>query len=158
MNLSSSSRSSAWFLPLIVLLVVCLDQASKSCMMYFLRSAESLPVIPNIFSLTLVHNTGIAFGFFHGGSKWLLPAIFLGISILVYLTFKMRNEPLLFRLSFGLVLGGAIGNVIDRLTQGAVIDFLDFHVWPVFNLADSFITVGVSILILLILKGKGKRA
>lgn len=122
--------------------------------MYYLRDTESLPVISNIFHLTLVRNTGIAFGFFHGGSKWLLAAIFLGILVLFYLTFQMRNELLMFRLSFGFVLGGALGNVIDRMTQGAVIDFLDFRIWPVFNLADSFITVGVSILVLLILKGK----
>lgn len=152
--MSSSRVASSWFLPLVVLLVVCLDQASKAIMMYYLRDFESIPVIPNFFYLTLVHNTGIAFGFFHGGSRLLLAAIFIGILFLLYLTFKMRNESLVFRLSFGFVLGGAIGNLIDRLTQGAVIDFLDFRVWPVFNLADSFITVGVAILILSVLKGK----
>ena len=142
---------SSWFLPLVVLLVICLDQASKAIMMYYLRDFESIPVIPNIFYLTLVHNTGIAFGLFHGGSKILLAAIFIGILILFFLTFKMRNESFTFRLCFGFILGGAIGNLIDRLTQGAVIDFLDFRVWPVFNLADSFITIEVFVLILIFL-------
>ena len=144
--------ASSWFLPLIALFVICIDQASKSLMLYNLKDLESIPMIPNVFHLTLVHNTGIAFGLFNGGSRGLLAAICIGIGILFFLAFKMRNEPLVFRLSLGFILGGAIGNLIDRMTQGAVIDFLDFRVWPVFNMADSFITVGVFILILTIIR------
>lgn len=120
---------------------------------YLMADYQSIPVIANVFHLTLIHNTGIAFGLFHGGSKFLLGAILIGVVILFYLAYKMRNESMVFRLSLGFILGGAIGNLIDRLTQRAVIDFLDFRIWPVFNLADSFITVGVFILIISILKG-----
>jgi len=145
---------SVWFLPLIVFLVIAIDQASKSCITYWMGNFDSIPVIQGIFNLTLVHNTGIAFGLFHGGSKILLAAILIGIVILFWFAFKLRNESVVFRLALGFILGGAIGNLIDRLTQGAVVDFLDFRIWPVFNLADSFITVGVFILIITILKGK----
>ena len=139
---------SSWFLPLVTFLVVLLDQTSKFYLLGWLRDYQSISVIPNVFHLTLVHNTGIAFGLFHGGSPLLLAAIIIGICVLIYISFKMRNEPALFRLSFGFVLGGAIGNLIDRLVRGAVVDFLDFRVWPVFNVADSFISIGVGLLIL----------
>ncbi len=145
-------RASSWFLPLIVLLVIAVDQASKAVALYTLNEYETIPLIPNFFHLTLVHNTGIAFGLFHGGSKLLLLAILAGILILFFLAVKMRNESILHRLCLGFILGGAVGNLIDRLTRGAVIDFLDFRIWPVFNLADSFITVGVIILIFSIIK------
>ncbi len=143
-----------WFLPLIVLFVVLLDQASKSLISYYLNNFQSIPVIPDIFHLTLIHNTGIAFGMFHGGSKLLLTVIIIGVSFLFYLAYKMRNETPIFKLGLGFVLGGAVGNLIDRLTCGSVIDFLDFRIWPVFNLADSFITIGVGILILTVLLGR----
>ena len=142
---------SSWFLPLVSLFVVLADQTSKLYLLARLNDYQSIPVIPNIFHLTLVRNTGIAFGLFHGGSPVLLAAILLGIFILAYLSFKMRRESVLFRLSFGFILGGAIGNLIDRLVRGAVVDFLDFRIWPVFNVADSFITIGVGLLMINIL-------
>lgn len=143
-----------WLLPFVVVLVVLLDQISKWIVILSLLENQSIAMIPGFFHLTLIHNKGIAFGLFHEGAWLLLAAIFLGILVLIFLAYKTRQESFLFRMSFAFVLGGAIGNLIDRLARGAVVDFLDFRIWPVFNLADSFITVGVFILIVTLLKGR----
>ncbi|MBI4398073.1 MAG: signal peptidase II [Candidatus Omnitrophica bacterium] len=153
---TQARRPRMWFLPLVAVLVLCLDQASKAVVLYFLSDHQSVPVIPQIFYLTLVRNTGIAFGFFHGGSPLLFAAIVVGILVLSLLAFSMRSESFSRRLALGFILGGAVGNLTDRLTRGAVVDFLDFRIWPVFNVADSLITVGVGILIITIFKKSQK--
>lgn len=104
---------------------------------------ESIPVLPDIFHFTLVYNTGIAFGLFSAHRNLLILLISLSIIVLMVLSSAMAGARLLPRLGFALILGGAIGNWIDRIRFQAVIDFLDFRIWPVFNLADSAITVGV---------------
>lgn len=130
-----------------------------------------MPVISGIFHLTLVQNTGIAFGFFRRHEAVLLLLITLSIGVLFFLGHRMcrsgtaaklsgsvsepkvqRPAPTLARWGLALILGGAIGNWIDRLRFGAVIDFLDFRVWPVFNLADSAITIGVGLYLLMLIR------
>ena len=125
------------------LLLVAADQVSKQLILIFLTLGESLPVLPDIFHLTTVHNTGIAFGLFQKNPH--LLTLLIGICVLLLLVFSRRvvRESLLERLAYGLILGGALGNLIDRVRFGWVIDFLDFRIWPVFNLADSGITIGV---------------
>jgi signal peptidase II len=113
---------------------------------------ESLPIIRDYFHMTLVHNTGIAFGLFknQGIVFIIIPVIaiiLLGYNIYYY---KNNDENLsrLYIVAFSLILGGAIGNLIDRILFGYVIDFIDLRVWPVFNLADSAITIGALIIAL----------
>lgn len=134
--------------------VFILDRMTKGAAEAHLASEGSLPVVPNIFHLTLVHNTGAAFGFLKGGTIILAAVTVLCIvSILVLL----NNEKLFrkffysapdawLRLAFGLIIAGALGNLVDRVCYSYVIDFLDFRVWPVFNVADSSITIGGVIL------------
>jgi len=152
--LSKNSFFRKYFLFFIVFIVIGLDQATKAVLSHYLSDFQSITVIPNVFYLTLVHNTGIAFGLFKEGSWLLLIAIFIGIIILIYLASQSKRRTFLSQLSFGFVLGGAFGNLTDRLLKGAVTDFLDFRIWPVFNLADSFITIGVCLLVISILKQK----
>lgn len=111
-----------------------------------LSNVPTQPILPNVFHLTLVHNTGVAFGLLKG-SGLLVTLGTLGIIV----GFCWSR---LLTLSAGLILGGAIGNLIDRLRVGAVIDFLDFRIWPVFNLADSCITLGAVLMAWQILKGE----
>jgi signal peptidase II len=135
---------------LIALLVVAADQLSK----IWIRS--SLPVGQSIFEagffrITHVHNTGAAFGLFQGQSFLLTIVALLGITgLLVYALVIYRRFPLsgnmLGRPVLGLVLGGAVGNLIDRLRFGYVTDFIDVGLWPAFNIADSAITIGVILL------------
>ncbi|MBI4115746.1 MAG: signal peptidase II [Candidatus Omnitrophica bacterium] len=129
-------------------LVVLLDQLTKAFALKFLSFGESWPVLSSIFHLTLVQNQGIAFGLFQGFDKILLLIITVSIGILVVVA--LRSDPLRPRahLALGLILGGAFGNWIDRIRIGSVIDFLDFRIWPVFNLADTAITIGVGLFML----------
>ena len=110
----------------------------------------------------LVFNTGISYGLFSGGGdfqKWIL--ISLSILIIIFLLSLIRNEStILSKLSISLIIGGALGNVLDRFTYGAVVDFISLHVkgfsWYIFNIADIFISLGVIILIILEFFGKKK--
>jgi signal peptidase II len=136
------------------LLAVILDQASKLVVDNSMQLYESIPLMP-YFSLTYVHNTGAAFSFLSeagGWQRWFFAALALIISVVlsVWLARLQKHETLL-ACALSLVLGGAIGNLIDRLAYGYVIDFLDIYYnnwhWPAFNIADSAITVGVGLML-----------
>ena len=128
--------------------VLALDQATKWWMLQRLTLGESLPLLPGIFHLTLVRNPGIAFGLFAGQGGMVLGLALLLVAVLV-VTVKSKPSawPLPVSWAMRLILGGALGNLLDRLRFGAVVDFLDFRVWPVFNLADSAITIGAALIL-----------
>lgn len=127
---------------------------------------QSIPIIDRLFSLTYIRNSGIAFGLFNEGSSTLKIALLsiatlLALAFLIWLLSGLDKKDFLGGLSIGMIAGGAVGNLIDRIRLGEVIDFLDFYWgsyhWPAFNVADSSITVGVALLVvkeLYILKGK----
>ncbi len=127
-------------------LVVAVDRVTKIFFSGLLSLGESLPVIHGLLHMSLVHNTGIAFGMFK--DKGILFIIFpiIAIILLVFNIYYYRqNEEMLSRsyiFAISLILGGAIGNLIDRISYGYVIDFIDFRIWPVFNIADTAISIG----------------
>jgi signal peptidase II len=136
------------------LLAVILDQGSKLVIDSSMRLYQSIPVMP-YFNLTYVHNTGAAFSFLSeagGWQRWFFAglAILISAVIAVWLARLKQHETLL-AIALSLVLGGAIGNLIDRLAYGYVIDFLDVYYgnwhWPAFNIADSAITLGVILML-----------
>lgn len=141
---------------IVVMLVVISDQVSKAWVLAKMPLHKSIVVIPGFFSLTHVHNPGGAFGFLaQNSSPWrhwiFLGAALLALGMILYFYHQTpRSHPYL---AFGLslIFGGAIGNVIDRLRFGEVIDFLDVYIgnshWPTFNVADSAVSVGVGIFI-----------
>ena len=141
---------------IIVLLVLALDQLSKFILNANLALNESIPLVKGVFSLTLVHNRGAAFGIFKNQLY-----IFIFISViaiaLVYSMLKNNKSGKLYSLSLSLILAGALGNLLDRVFLGYVIDFLDFHIWPVFNIADSAITCGTLILGWVVLNPRPKK-
>lgn len=126
--------------------VVITDRITKSFFSDLLSYGESIAVIPNILYMTLVHNTGIAFGLFKDQGLVFIIIPIVAIILLVFnIYFYRQNGDVLDRsyiFSFSLILGGAIGNLYDRMMFGYVIDFIDFRIWPVFNIADSAITIG----------------
>lgn len=130
--------------------IVFFDRITKVFFSGLLQFGESLPVIRNVFHFTLVHNTGIAFGFFKNQGIVFIVIPIIAIILLVFNIYYYRqaNEILsrTYIVSFSLILGGAIGNLIDRIRYGYVIDFIDFRIWPVFNIADSAITIGALII------------
>ena len=141
--------------------VVLLDQLSKFFALQCLSSQSSLSLIPHVLDLTLVRNRGVAFGLFSAYA----PALFTVITVSLVFLFVITNRSHAKsgpgvsnwdRWALSLILGGAIGNWIDRLRFEAVIDFIDFRVWPVFNLADAAITIGVAIYFIRVLMAKDK--
>jgi signal peptidase II len=139
----------------IALLVVAADQLSKWWIRSNLALEETL-VDYGFFRVIRVQNSGAAFGIFQGHPLIFTVIDFLGIAVFLFLAlFWSRRWPFLDRMwvrsGIGLILGGTIGNLIDRLRVGQVTDFLDFKIWPAFNMADSSITVGVIILIFCII-------
>lgn len=135
------------FLPLAAL-VVLFDQLTKVLAETFLTPGLSHPVLPNFFHFTLVENRGIAFGLLQGAERILFIVITVSLFVLLAVGFRSEAARRRTQWGIGLILGGAAGNWIDRIRVGAVVDFLDFRIWPVFNLADTAITVGVSLFLL----------
>lgn len=135
------------------LLVSVIDQFTKFLIRKNFQLNESLPIIKNIFHFTYVTNTGSAFGLFKNLNWFLmLFSIAVIIAIFYYLRKKIDEKEKFLQLAIGLLLGGTIGNMIDRILYGAVTDFLDFRVWPVFNVADSAVTISIVMLIVLLWK------
>ena len=134
-----------------------IDRITKSIAVNNLFLGQPSKVIPGIFNLTLVLNRGTAFGLFKG---WTILFIILSVAVIAgIIIYVLRNKGIDILLSWalGLILGGALGNLFDRLRFGCVIDFFDFRVWPVFNVADSCLTVGVLILIFKIFSERKKK-
>jgi len=136
-------------IPLLTMITLIADQLAKSLVVSNLEVGESIPPLPflsGVFVFTHVTNTGIAFGFFKEAGTFF---IFLAVVVITIIVLFLRNLPKdqwLVRVALGLQLGGAFGNLADRLRLGYVIDFIDFKFWPVFNIADSAIVVGVVLL------------
>ena len=148
--------------------IIAFDQVTKYLVKQYMVLHESIPVIGSTIQLTYVENPGMAFGirFFADHpflGRWFFSIVSVAASILliVYM-FKTRGERLTYRLSLALILGGAVGNLIDRVLMGRVIDFVDIdipnllgmHRWPVFNVADSAVVTGMILMSAFILFGK----
>ena len=143
-------------LVLIVGLVVAADQVSKMIVMDLVPLYGRIPVIPGFFDITHIYNPGGAFGFLAGYSTLLRQVLFvaaalLAIGLIFYFYAHTPDTHRFLALALCLVLGGAVGNLIDRFRFGKVVDFLDVYIndlhWPAFNVADSAITVGIAIFI-----------
>ena len=148
-----------------VTVILIADQLTKFIVDQTMPLHHSIPIIEDLFSLTYIRNTGAAFGILSGSAAaFRLPFLLLFSTVaIVFIVLMLRRLPdretgLITALAF--ILGGAIGNLIDRIAYGEVIDFLDFYWsrfhWPAFNLADSFITIGVLITVYYLIKSKGE--
>jgi signal peptidase II len=136
-------------LPAVALITIALDQMTKRLVIVWLPLGQSwspISALERWVSLTLVTNTGAAFGLFPGlGSVFMIVAMVVIVVIVIYYWHMPRGQTLV-KVSLGLQLGGAVGNLLDRLQYGHVVDFVDFKVWPVFNVADASIVLGVVLL------------
>jgi len=135
---------------LIAAVIVMLDQVTKAIIVYSMRMGASLDILGSVVRLTRTQNSGAAFGLFKDGRiAFIIVSAAASIAIILFRReiARMRQWE---RASFGLILGGAVGNLIDRIRVGSVVDFLDIGIdslrWPAFNAADSAITIGVTIL------------
>ncbi len=139
---------------LLALVVVILDQASKWAVLGRFEYGERLNLIPGWFDFTLVYNTGAAFSFLAGAAgwqRWFFTALAIVASVVILFLLRRHGGQPLFATSLALIMGGAIGNVIDRIVHAKVVDFLLFYrgdwYFPAFNVADSAITIGAVLLI-----------
>lgn len=138
----------------IAVIVVLLDQVSKITMSRLLVYGQSEMITP-YFNLVMVYNQGAAFSFLAnsgGWQRWFFSGLALAVSLVIIWMLHKNATQRLFCWALTLILGGAVGNLIDRLLYGHVIDFLDFHIgtlhWPAFNVADSAITLGAALFVL----------
>lgn len=136
--------------------VLVLDQLTKAAVVQYMALHDSFPVIPGFFNITYVRNTGAAFGILSSQAPWIRSALLVGSSLLatgfiLWIWFRERGSSWSRVICLGMILGGALGNMADRVRLGEVIDFLDlywgrYH-WPAFNVADSAVTLGILILL-----------
>lgn len=141
----------------VALVIVVLDQLTKLWIDADMKLYQTIPVLDGFFSITYVRNTGAAFSMFADMSESYRVPFFVGVALLavvalLYFVHSTPSSQKVVLLACGFVLGGAVGNLIDRVAYGSVIDFLDVYYgdwhWPAFNVADSFISIGVGLLLL----------
>lgn len=143
---------------LIVVAAVVLDQIIKYAVVNSMALYQSIPILQDMFHITYIHNTGAAFSLMAGmrGFLILLPMVMTAGAI-IYMFIKRKNGHPLMMTSVALIAGGGIGNMIDRIMLGYVVDYLDFRVFPIFNLADICVCTGCGLLILYVLFFDGKQ-
>ncbi len=143
--------------------IIVLDQITKVLILHFLPLYSTMEIIPGLFNLVHARNTGGAFSIFAGANSFLRQGLFVGltlvvVTILLFAYGKLRSDDRWTRTAYAFIIGGALGNLIDRLRLGEVVDFLDCYIgsqhWPAFNIADSAITAGAMMLIVSVLRGK----
>lgn len=156
-----------WVLLVVSGWILFVDQWTKYIVQQKLALHQTVEVIQRFFNLVHVRNTGGAFGIFAGerggiGSILFVVVSLIAIGTILFLFVKVREDEKTLSLSFSLVLAGAIGNLIDRLRYGEVVDFLDFYLfsyhWPAFNIADSAICIGIGLIVLdLLIRDRKKK-
>jgi signal peptidase II len=136
----------------VAALVVILDQASKRLVWAAFQGTGGTDLIDGVLRIRLSTNTGAVMGILSGSRPILISVTIISIIALIYFAYRMRYAPMLKRICLGLVLGGAFGNLIDRISTGKVIDFIDMGIgslrWPTYNVADIAVTVGAVFLII----------
>ncbi len=121
---------------LIATAIVAADQITKWAVIQFIGPDNDIPVLGPIMSFALRHNTGAAWGIFSAHTEWLIALAAVMVIAIAALATRLAAAPPIITNSLAIMLGGAMGNLIDRVRLGYVVDFIDFHVWPVFNVAD----------------------
>ena len=162
MSIRSGGRDMRWVMVVIAAVVVALDRVTKLWIMAHIKPGHGIVVIPQVFRLTHVLNTGAAFSMFESSTSPLLVRNLLiafsiaAVVVVVVLIWTMGRRVTLMSVALALILGGAVGNLYDRIRYAHVVDFLEVHIvhyhWPDFNVADSAIVVGACLVLLEMLR------
>jgi len=140
---------------LAVVITVCfVDQLIKLYIKSSMIQGQSIPVIKNVFYISFVQNEGAAFSLMQNRTCLLITVAAIVVAGVFILYYKYINKKAPYAIALGLIAGGALGNLIDRVRFGQVVDFLDFVIWPVFNFADIAVVTGSCLFALLILRGR----
>lgn len=140
----------------IIILMLGLDQVSKWLVRDAMDLGQSIPIISSLMSLTYIENRGAAFGIMAGGRVLFIALTFLLLAFLLWYRHQNKHQSFLLEMSTGLIIAGALGNLIDRILKGSVTDFIDFHFFPIFNVADIAVTCGVFLMAVFIFKDENK--
>lgn len=132
---------------LTAIAVTILDQVVKWFVQGHMELGESIPLIPHIFHLTYIMNPGAAFGILEYQHTFFLGIVVILFAAYLIMRRRIPKKPVYFPIGIGMVLGGALGNAIDRVRYQGVVDFFDFRVWPIFNVADIAICVGMALIL-----------
>ncbi len=144
----------------LVIAVICtlIDQVIKNVLFWLLSFGSSVEVISNFFSLTMIQNTGAAFSILSSNTLFLIVVSLISLCLIYYFFIKGRDLVKVEEYLYGILIGGILGNLIDRIVRGYVIDYLDFNVFgynfPVFNLADVCIMVSIALIVIHLVKGE----
>lgn len=141
-----------YFFISFVSLVLLLDQGTKYFVQNIMQEGQSIPVINDVFHITYVLNPGAAFGILANKTFFFILVSIFVISLVTYFYRSIPKHLWLLRVGLALQVGGALGNLIDRIRIGKVVDYFDFRFWPVFNIADMCIVIGVGVLLVEILR------
>ena len=128
---------------IIIAITLALDQLVKWWVRSEMMLGESIPILQNVFHLTYIENPGAAFGMFKDKTLFFVIFTLIIIGVMVYLYLHQANRKTLFSYSLALVIGGALGNLVDRMVKGTVTDMFDFRIWPVLNIADMAVVIGL---------------
>lgn len=139
---------------IVAIFIASFDQLLKYFVSKYMYLGQSIPLIPDILYLTYVRNTGAAFSLFVGFSSYLTIVGVIVTLVVIYFHIMLPKHEHYVQSALACVLAGSLGNLFDRVSRGYVVDFIDFRVWPVFNLADIMINIGVVLLAIYILKKK----
>lgn len=131
---------------ILALIIFALDRISKVLITVYLAPYTSQPILGSLMSFTHVHNTGAAFSILQGKRVFFIITTLILMGIILYVYYKLLPITSVLTITTGLILGGALGNFYDRIVYGYVIDFIDFHFFPVFNIADSAVVIGTLLL------------
>ncbi len=142
---------------IVIAAIIIADQIVKNAVASNMELNESIPVIADVFHITYIHNTGAAFSLMEGLRILLilLPLLVI-LAALIYMFKKRKSAHPMLLLSLAFIAGGGLGNVVDRVFFGYVVDYFDFRVFPIFNIADIFVCVGCALLVIYVLFIEGK--
>ena len=132
------------------------DQLLKKLFSGTMQLGESIPVLPGIFHLTYIQNPGAAFGLFENQTLFFIAIASFLLAFLAFAYKELAAQGIWVRYGMSLLAGGAVGNLLDRVRLGAVIDYLDFRIWPIFNLADIGICLGATLIVWGLLREEGR--
>ena len=132
------------------------DQLLKKLFSGTMQLGESIPVLPGIFHLTYIQNPGAAFGLFENQTLFFIAIAAFLLAFLAFSYKELAAQGIWVRYGMSLLAGGAVGNLLDRVRLGAVIDYLDFRIWPIFNLADIGICLGATLIVWGLLREEGR--
>jgi len=152
-TMKNTEKQKLLIISIIAIAVLFFDQLTKIIVTANMQLSQSIPVINKVFHLTYIQNTGASFGILSGSNSLLIWFTIIAIGIIIYFYDAIPKSKSAFVL-VALIIGGALSNVLDRLRLGYVVDFLDFRIWPSFNIADAALTVGAIGLIIYLMRHK----